>query len=161
MATKQKKTEGGRALRASTAGPTSAIIAVGDCERLLGALDRFVTENSGFESSIAGDLVHDGLSAAADINSAAMVPLSHKVFGFETSLRWGFFLHHAPARIVSEDADTIPPAFQDAQAWPPFDPGQYFTEIVKVFDLAAEQYVWDLCETAEEPSDEDAGTDDV
>jgi len=114
---------------------------VGDVPRLINAMDRFCSGSTHFESSTLASVVREEMAASADINQAALVPLRHAIFGFETALRWGFFLMNAVPAILSEDGGSLSSSF---------DIVQYNTELVSIYDLAAETAVWDFCEEDEE-----------
>ena len=119
---------------------------VGSIPRLIGAMDRFATEYSSFESTTVGENVQRELAAATDINHAALIPLRHKIFGFDVALKWGFFLMNIVPRILSEDGRTF--------AAPLFDIARYNAELVTIYDLAVETLVWDYCDQEDENPDE-------
>ncbi len=120
---------------------------IGDNARLIGALDRFCTENSHFESTVMGDLIRGEMAAAADINEAALVPIRHSVFGFEAALKWGFFLLHAVPKLRAEDAAS--------SRAPPFDVAKFYAGLPDIYDIAAEAAVWEYCEDDDEDEDDD------
>ncbi len=136
-----------------------APLTVGRCPRFLAAADKFVVENSGFESSAVGEAVRRDLEKATSLYQASLVPLRHKVFGFETALKWGFFVHTAGGRFFGEEAEDLLPAFQDPALWPPFNAGRFFGELASVYDLAVESSVWEHC-NSDSDSDDDEDEDD-
>jgi hypothetical protein len=135
-------------------------LSVGDCPRFLAAADKFVSENSGFESSAVGEAVRRDLERATSLYQASLIPLRHKVFGFETALKWGFFVHAAGGRLFSEEAEELPPAFRDPALWPPFDAGKFFGELAAIYDLAVETAVWEHCNSDSESDDDDDDDDE-
>ncbi|MDP7385337.1 MAG: hypothetical protein QF593_04855 [Nitrospinota bacterium] len=138
-----------------------APLTVGRCPRFLAAADKFVVENSGFESSAVGEAARRDLEKATSLYQASLVPLRHKVFGFETALKWGFFVHTAGGRFFGEEAEDLLPAFQDPALWPPFDAGRFFGELASIYDLAVESSVWEHCNSdSDSDSDDDDDEDD-
>lgn len=133
------------------------------CPRFLEAAEKFVADNSGFESSAVGEAVRRDLARAPSLHAAALVPLRHKVFGFETSLKWAFFVHTAAGRFFGVDAEEeVPASFRDSTRWPAFEPGRFFGEMVAIYDLAVDAAVWDHCASDSEDEDsEDEEEDDV
>jgi hypothetical protein len=126
---------------------------LGRTTSLIGAMGRFCAEHTHFESSIAGERVLDELAAATDVNHAALVPLRHKIFDFDTALRWGFFLSQALPHLALDGPRMIGGPNLD------FDVGLYHNSLASVYDLAVQNAVWDLCEPGEsEPSEEDASS---
>lgn len=129
---------------AGRAGGAAAPV-IDDVPRLISAMDRFCSEHSHFESSTVGSMVHGMMAESSDMNEAALVPLQHKIFDFDSALKWGFFLMQAVPRILAEDGDES--AF-------PFDVAVYNNELVGIYDVAVESTVWDLCEEEDDESDE-------
>ena len=133
------------------------------CPRFVEAADKFVADNSSFESSAVGEAVRRDLEKAASLHAAALVPLRHKVFGFDSALKWSFFLHTAAGRFFGEDAgEELPATFRDPALWPPFEPGKFYGEMAAIYDLAVEAAVWDHCasDSEEDDDDDDDGDDD-
>jgi hypothetical protein len=107
----------------------------GDMElfpQLLGAMADFCRAYSHFESTVADSHVRRSLARSATLNEAALAPLSHKIFSFETALKWGAFLAHAPRQLCDEDGP-MPPAF---------DVGVYMAALGTYYDRAMEDLVW-------------------
>lgn len=118
---------------------------VGAVPRLIDILDRFCSEHTQFESSTVISLVRDDMAAAVDINTAALVPLRHKIFGFETALLWGFFLSQAAESVLGDENVYFAEAFSVAQ---------YHIEVGAIYDLAVAAQVWDLVEDDDDVDDE-------
>lgn len=123
---------------------------VGDIPRLIAAMDRFVAAHSGFESSTVGEVVLEEMSAAADLCQAALAPLRHKVFGFVSALKWGFFLSNAAPRILAEES-----LGRSVAGVARFDLLRFNAELVTIYDMAVESAVWAFCE------DDDEDVEDV
>ncbi len=119
------------------APPTLFAKTIGEIQILIDALDEFACENSTFESSVVGEIVRADIAAATDINTAALMPLKHKIFSFDTALKWGFFLMHAVPHLLSKANTTIPTRFNIAQ---------YNVELLTIYDLAVMADVWEYCE---------------
>jgi hypothetical protein len=123
--------------------------------RLLAAAERFCGENTGFESTAVLEAVKRDLAKAASLNQAALVPLRHKVFGFDAALKWGFFLFTASRRLQEEDGEELPAELADPASWPPLDYAQYASELGAIYDLAVEGAVWEHCESDSSTESED------
>ena len=89
------------------------------------------------------------MSAATDVNHAALVPLRHKIFSFDVALKWGFLLSNIVPRILSEDGGDLATDF---------DLLRYNAELVTIYDVAVESSVWDYCE--EDAPDEEEDDDE-
>lgn len=124
----------------------AAAAMIDDVPRLIGAMDRFCSEHTNFESSTVGGLVHKAMAASSNMNQAALVPLQHKIFDFDSALKWGFFLMNVIPRILAEDG---------VDATFPFDVAAYYNELVDIYDIAVEAAVWDLCEEDDDSDESD------
>lgn len=137
-----RKAKGGAA--STTSGET-----IKDHERLIDVMDRFCAENSHFESSTVANVVRSEMGDQPDIHAAALVPLRHKIFGFDAALKWGFFLSLAVPRILVENGETLAV---------PFDIVRYNKDLPGIYDLAVDALL-DVCEE-DESDDEDEDDED-
>lgn len=127
-------------------------IKFGDATRLVAAMKNYVENNASFESTQVVKIVNKELMEADDINKAALAPLRHKAFVFDTALRWGFFLTLASVKLLKESG---------ARLSIPFDANGYTAYLEQVYDLAVKTEVWDFCEEESEgESESESGGDD-
>jgi hypothetical protein len=97
----------------------------------------YIAENTTIESTLAIDQVLADVQAAPNINAAAIAPIVRKLFTFDTAIQWGFVLSLAVPRVLETTAGVLEVAF---------DLPGYNAEIARIYDIAAENLVWTLCE---------------
>jgi len=109
---------------------------------LLTAVDLFLSEHTGFESTEVHDLVQADIKEVGDLQEASLVPVRHKILNFDGALQWGFFL------TVASDRFGLPFSFD-----------KYARVIRDIYDLATDAIIASALERAfgEAEDGEDGG----
>jgi len=119
----------------------------------LDAMQSFLQENSGFESSVAIEAMINEIRGAQSLDQAFLTPLRHKMLNFEGALKWAFLLHHGQKRAVEDD---IP--FPGG----PLDLSKAYEGISQVYDIALLGALWDHFEgeSSDDEEDESSGEEE-
>jgi hypothetical protein len=131
-------------LKSTSYFPTIIAMDQSQHDLVLPVLRKYVTENSHVESSEA---INDVVCALSDalykggLDDASMVPIAHKAFSFDTSVKWGFFL--SVAFDPSEDSA------------PEFNVQAFNCKIAAVFDIGFAHHFGPYLESSDEEEDDD------
>ncbi len=104
--------------------------------QLSSAVKSFIDSNSNFESSVPVDAAIAEISNLADLMSVFALPLQHRLFSFDTALRWVLFLSVAPEKAVTFGEERFSPNF-------PFNTEGALNIIAQVYDRGIQDCVYD------------------
>lgn len=119
---------------------------LGSYSQLSAAVKSFIDSNSNFESSVPVDSAIAEISNMTDLMSVFALPLQHRLFSFDTALRWVLFLSVAPEKAVTLGDEQFSPHCQ-------FSAEGALSIITQVFDRGIQDCVYDHFD--EEEDDED------
>jgi hypothetical protein len=117
---------------------------VADCAVMLGAIERFLSENAGFESSAVLKLALTDIAAAATLSAAFEIPLKHRLLGFSAAQLWMLFMSQAAAEVTK----------RDGKKFTPLKLKSAMKQLVAVYDRAMERDVFVHFDPEEESEDE-------
>ena len=127
----------------------------GDCQAFIEAVRSFLNDHSSFESSVPFELMMTDIKKLSTPGDIFLTPLREKMINFESALKWAFFLSLMIPK-MREEADLGVAALDTRGA---------FESIARVYDLAANDNVWDHIkvdesdESAEEEEEEEGSSE--
>ncbi len=145
MASKPATKKSTTSLRASGVGTIGTDSTVSGCPRLAESCRRFLLANTTFESSTVLDVVMGEIEASPTIISAFRVPLRHKIVDYAGALKWLHFLAIGAPKIMEDDG-----GFSDH-----IRSDDALLDIAEIYDLAAQDQIWDHCQDEDEDEEED------
>ena len=113
--------------------------------QLASAVKSFIDSNCNFESTVPIETAIAEISGTTDLMSVFALPLQHRLFSFDTALRWLLFLSIAPEKAVALGGERFSPHC-------PFNAEGAVNIIAQVFDRGVLDCVYDHFE---EEDDED------
>lgn len=131
-----------------TAGKTSSTKLAGR-PTLVKAIDNFLNDHSGFESSVAhGEMLND-IRECTTLNDVFLVPLRHKIINMESALKFILFLRIATKAPID---DAEPDFIGDSK----FSTEEAFASIEELYDLGVQGAVHAHVDDALEGDEGDA-----
>lgn len=137
-----KKNKGGSGNKSAKQDEAKGSTPFGKIRDVAEVLKRFLSDNTGVQSSVVTNAVMDKIAELDDVNAIFLVPLKEKILGFDGARDWAFFLNMGEFRKFVAD-DVKYPNYK-------FDIGKALEQIEKVYDLAMEDYISYLDDEEEE-----------
>lgn len=138
------------------------------CPELVAAMTRYVYGHSSFKSSAALADVEGAMTKAADLRAAVVAPISYRIFPYEAAIQWGlavkiFVDHFAAEELAAAEGGEGPAGFcvdmanaEVAAAIRTFALESYYTDIIKIYDIARDDVLAYCAEDEDDEDDEDA-----
>ena len=118
---------------------------------LLRAIDSFVRSNCNFESSIPITTTLEEIGQCDTLQKIFAVPLQRQLFNLDSALRWVLFLSVAPERAEAEGDAPFAKEFSSTEA---------LKLIPQVYDIGAQESVWECFESDSDDEDFDDDEED-
>lgn len=117
---------------------------------LFDAIANFVRSNCNFESSIPINAALDEMFVCNDLQTMFAIPLQHKLFNMESSLKWVLFLSISNERAVSEGD----------KPFTEFSSQAALMLISQVYDISIQENIWTHFENSDDEEEEEEFEED-
>jgi len=135
-----------------------------DFDILLYSMDSFIRANGNFESSIVINSAITELEQCESMQQCFSVPLQHKLFNMESSLKWVLFMVTIPEKIIEQESEDeeFKLILDEFKLFTEFSSNDELKLIATVYDIGLQDTILTHIEDDEddEEDDEDEEGDD-
>lgn len=114
--------------------PKSAL-KMSDRPALTKAVDNFIRDHSGFESSVAHATILKDVENCTTLNEVFLVPLQHKIINMDSALKFVLFLRLVTVKPVEESEPDFPSAAK-------FSTESALDALAACYDLGVKDSIW-------------------
>jgi len=133
-----------------------------DFDILYTAMDGFIRSNNNFESSMVINMALDELEQCTSIQQCFSVPLQHKLFSMDSSLKWVLFLVTIPEKIIeqnSEDEEFMQ-IMNEFKVFSEFSCVESMKLIASIYDIGMQDNIFLHLDDEDSDNEEDNSEDD-
>ena len=133
-----------------------------DFDILLCAVDSFIRGNGNFESSMAINSAMEELENVSSLQQCFSIPIQHKLFNMETSLKWVLFLTIIPEKLIEQNSEEeeFTQQLEEFKTFTQFSCLSAMQLIASIYDIGIQDVVLShLDDDSDDESDDESGSD--
>jgi hypothetical protein len=132
-----------------------------DFDVLLCAVDSFIKGNGYFESSMVINSAMEELENCTSLQQCFSIPIQHKLFNMETSLKWVFFLTIVPKKLIELNPDEeFMQQVEEFKIFTQFSPEDAMQLMASIYDVGVQDVVLSHLDDSDSESEDDDDNED-